>query len=359
MDSGPKPAFEIALQAAAASQPLYSLSFVEQGPFLLAVFVASDAGQLTCQDLLNAPMDATVFEVLVPATPGIYAIAPSNSDDYPPSAGGAVAILGYTPPGAFESVQTLAIAGQVIVTSAPANVTAQAAGAHMTGSFHVGFSADPLQTPECVEGGEGFPDGNFIEFPPFCICLDLNGNQVSVCDGGGPQCCISSGPATVFADATFDAVPCYELCSAPDDEFTNCAPLIPDGGLETPDGGCSEECSGPIWANALIGIEGPDGGDDSAAVTEVDVQSYDGGPFEAAQRGPPEGSPRGLLVSFWALSELSETPIVVHLLDGGQLDATVQVGPGQVCGANEGYALFSVNPGQERLVQTTQVSLCE
>ncbi len=94
-------------------------------------------------------------------------------------------------------------------------------------------------------------------------------------------------------------------------------------------------------------------------MAEVDVQSYDGGPFEPAQPGEPGGSPRGLLVSFWAFSELSETPIVVHLLDGGEIDAMVQDGPDSVCGANEGYALFSVTPGTGTPVQTTQVSLCE
>ncbi len=173
-------------------------------------------------------MDDTILEVIAPVTPGTYPIVPWSSDEDAPPSDGAVAIpWNYTPLGSFESAQTPAISGQVIVTSAPANVSAQAAGAHMTGSLRVGFPADPLQRPECIEGGEGFPDGNFIESVPFCICRDLNGNQVSVCDGGGPECCLSTGPATIFADATFDASPCYVLCSAPDNLYADCAPLFP------------------------------------------------------------------------------------------------------------------------------------
>ena len=115
----------------------------------------------------------------------------------------------------------------------------------MLGSFHIGFPANPLQPPKQCGGGVGYlPDGGMIVEPTTCLCEDWSGNQVSVCDGGGPSCCLSNSPAVVFADATFDALPCFLVCVAPD--FSECLPLFPDGGAgffgdgglgQPPDGG--------------------------------------------------------------------------------------------------------------------------
>jgi len=231
--------FAVQLQVAAASQPLYSISFDEQGPFLLALFVASPT-QLSCQGLSElvsqGPSSNWLLELWVPNAPGTYAVGPSNSDSYPPSSGAAVAVLLRSSSESSGRVELLPTEGQVVVTSAPSDEAAQTGGAHMKGSFHIGFPADPLQPPqECMSGGEYLPDGGMVVEPTTCICDDWSGNQVSVCDGGGASCCLSTGPAAVFADATFDALPCFVVCIAPD--YSECAPLFPDGGGIFPDGG--------------------------------------------------------------------------------------------------------------------------
>ncbi len=215
--------FAVQLQVAAASQPLYSLSFDEQGPFLLAYFIASPH-QFSCQELSEGPPDDWVLQLWVPDAPGTYAVGPSNSDGYPPRTGGAVVAL-LQPRTGSSQVELLPTEGQVIVTAAPANQAAQTGGAHMKGSFHLGFPANPLQPPQdCMSGGEYLPDGGLI-VETICTCDDWSGKQVSVCDGGGTSCCLSTEPAVVFADATFDALPCFALCVAPD-FYTQCVPLF-------------------------------------------------------------------------------------------------------------------------------------
>ena len=223
-------AFAVALESAAAAHGLYSISFDEQGPFLLAgFFVTPDlapdpAGCGTVFSPVSGP--GWELELWVPQAAGTYAVGPSNSDEYPPRSGAAVVALVRYRTASAPSVEVLPTEGQVIVTSAPAAVSDQTGGAHMQGSFHLGFPADPLQPYNVhCSGGSGSHE--------VCDCDDWAGNQVSVCDGGGPDCCLSSAPAVVFADATFDALPCDFLCAAP--SYSECAPLFPDGGL--PGGG--------------------------------------------------------------------------------------------------------------------------
>ncbi len=230
-DGGPEPEFAVELHAAAATQPLYSISFDEQGPFLYTTFVVSP-DQTTCPGVTSIPSDTWLLELWVPLANGTYPVGPSNSDDYPPSSGQTVAFLRHTPAGTFSAVEILPVTGQVIISSAPANEAAQTAGAHVKGSFHLGFPADPIQPPKCVGGGEVLPDGGMAAAFSSCTCDDVNGNQVSICDGGGPSCCLSTATATFFADATFDALPCFYLCIAPSGEFDQCLPIFPDGGVD-------------------------------------------------------------------------------------------------------------------------------
>jgi hypothetical protein len=231
-DAG-QPAFAAELRAAAQSSSLYSMSFGAQSAFLLTIFPVF-TGTLSCSsDSLNNASDAPwLLELGTPLASGTYPVGPSNASADPPTGNQALVVLREHIQATFTNAAIEPTEGQVVIGTAPDGGAAQVGGAHVTGSFHLGFPANPLQPPECFfEGGGGFPDGSFTS-EGWCVCKDLDGNTVSVCDGGEPAggCCLPTEPATIFVDGTFDAPPCYLLCADP--QTGQCEQLAPDGGAE-------------------------------------------------------------------------------------------------------------------------------
>ena len=233
-----EPAYATGLRQAAQEPALYSISYDEQGPFLLTYFPVL-ASPFTCDSLTTLPMPSSILELWTPLATGTFAVGPSNSDSFPPASGQAVVV--FRAGSAETPVEILPVSGQVVITSAPTDPADELAGTHLAGSFHLGFPADPVYPSDCFAGGAFGPDGGLSNLESWCLCRDAAGQTASVCDGGDrSQCCLSSQPASFFLDGTFDTPPCGALCVDP--AATNyCEPLWPDGG----EGSCQNiTCNG-------------------------------------------------------------------------------------------------------------------
>jgi hypothetical protein len=216
------------LADALAATPLYSLGFLDQGPILSAAFVSGAAGA-SCTALTSAQtnggdtwvlgvivptIDVGVYPVVRPPEPVVGSVSDAGSD-----ARAAVVYLEHENQDAGLKLVTFASGGEVVISEAPGVPGDQEDGGLLMGSLtYVAFPANPLAIGHCQDAGTGSQ-------PQICICDDLYGNQVSICDGGPSTCCQGMGP-TFAISLAIDAGPCAALClSGPDIPASACESL--------------------------------------------------------------------------------------------------------------------------------------
>jgi hypothetical protein len=232
------------LQAESAPAAAYSIVDDEQGPYFAIVdIVGSSSGAATCSEQLGAastqvPLGKWTLELATPALPGQYAVLSAQADPiYPnlgPNLGGAGSVVRLVLlDSATSASQFYPVSGSVTVTSGPSTVSQELGGQHLTGSYHLGFAAEPLQG-NCSYGTAFYDLGDQVISTDYvCSCITPEGMQVSTCDGGGGNfsgCCYQDVPAAITVDGTFDATACPGLCVAPLGLTKACHPLQPDGG---------------------------------------------------------------------------------------------------------------------------------
>ena len=166
------------------------------------------------------------------ASAGQYAVLSAQGDPIYPNLAkpGSVVRLVLQSSGAL---QIYPVSGNVTITSGPANVGQELGGQHLTGSYHLGFAAEPLQG-NCSFGTAVYDLGDQVISTDYvCACDTPEGKPVFACDGGGGNfdgCCYQNAPAAFTVDGAFDATPCPGLCVAPLGVTKACHPLSPDGG---------------------------------------------------------------------------------------------------------------------------------
>ncbi len=213
------------LAAALGAQPLYSIGFLDPGPFLATAFVDGAAGD-SCAAFTSVQSgggDLWILGVAVPSLqPDAYPvkepIEPSPSDV---STGEALVYIEHRNQDAGLDLVAFAASGAVTIGAAPSLPGDEADGGHVTGSLtYVALPADPLAIGSCQDAGAGQPQ--------LCTCDDLYGNPVSICDGGPLTCCrLQDGGGTVSINITvFNAAPCPALCvTAPGISNSECQSL--------------------------------------------------------------------------------------------------------------------------------------
>ncbi len=229
-----------ALNAASAAPAAYSLVDDEQGPYFAVVGIAdSTTGAATCTEELasastQTPPGKWTLELATPAAPGQYAVLSAQRDPIYPnlSESGSVVRLVLLQPDT-SAVQIYPVSGSVTILSGPASVPQELGGQHLTGSYHLGFAAEPLQA-SCSFGTAIYDLGDQVIGTAYvCSCATPEGKAVTSCDGGGGSfcgCCYQDAPSAFTVDGTFDATACPGLCVAPLGVSKACHPLNPDAG---------------------------------------------------------------------------------------------------------------------------------
>jgi len=238
--TGPSPSWVSELHATSAAPAAYSIVDDEQGPYFAVVGIAgSNTGAASCSEELGSASTQTppglwTLELATPASPGQYAVLAAQGDPiYPNIGGGGSVVRLVMVDSGGAALQMYPVSGSVTVVSGPATVSQELGGQHLTGSYHLGFAAEPLQG-NCSYGSATYDLGDQVVSTQYvCSCSTPEGALVSTCDGGGGNfdgCCYQNAPAALTIDGTFDATACPGLCVAPLGVGKACHPLMPDAG---------------------------------------------------------------------------------------------------------------------------------
>jgi hypothetical protein len=231
------PSWVAELGATGAAAAAYAIVDDEQGPYFAVVGIAgSNTGAATCSEALGAASTQTppgkwTLEIATPAAPGQYPVLSAERDPIYPNigAGGSVVRLVFLKSDA-SAVQIYPVSGSVTILAGPASVAQELGGQHLTGSYHLGFAAEPLQA-SCSYGTAIYDLGDQVIATDYvCSCATPEGKAVSSCDGGGGNfcgCCYQNAPSAFTVDGTFDATACPGLCVAPLGVSKACHPLNP------------------------------------------------------------------------------------------------------------------------------------
>jgi hypothetical protein len=239
-DSG-SPSWVGELHATSAAAAAYSIVNDEQGPYFAVVsVVGSNTGAATCSAELGSSSSQTppglwTLEIAAPASPGQYAVLSAQGDPIYPNIGNGGSVVRLV---LLESdgsaLQIYPVSGSVTIISGPATAPQELGGQHLTGSYQLGFAAEPLQG-NCSFGSASYDllGAQVISTDYVCSCTTPEGELVLTCDGGGGNfdgCCYEDAPATFTVDGAFDATACPGLCVAPLGLSKACHSLNPDAG---------------------------------------------------------------------------------------------------------------------------------